>query len=143
MRATSWRLGVLLLLAAPVTEASGQPAPAPADRAAAPTQAEQKFLAKARLLSAEGSRAYQRADLRRAIRLFQEALENCRKAYPRESCGMCRRPNDGLRRSLTNGGISEKSSTGAQNRAATPLGTREETWRAEWDRLSPSPEVER
>jgi tetratricopeptide (TPR) repeat protein len=84
MRATSWRLGVLLLLAAPVTEASGQPVPAPADRAAAPTLAEQKFLAKAKLLSAEGSRAYQRADLRRAMLLFQEALENCRKAYPRE-----------------------------------------------------------
>jgi CHAT domain-containing protein len=84
MRATSWRLGALLLLVAPVTEASGQPVPAPADTAADPTAERQKLLGKAKRLDAEAFRAYQRADWRRAILLVQEALETYRKAYPRE-----------------------------------------------------------
>jgi CHAT domain-containing protein len=87
MRATLGWLAVLLLVAA-VTEASGQPVPAPADTAADSTAEQQKLLGKAKRLNADAFRAYQRADLRRAILLAQEALETYRKAYPRE-----KRPN--------------------------------------------------
>jgi CHAT domain-containing protein len=79
MRATLGWLAAVLLVAA-VTEASGQPVPAPADTATEP----QKLLDKAKRLNAEAFRAYLRADWRTAIPLAQEALETYRKAYPRE-----------------------------------------------------------
>jgi CHAT domain-containing protein/Tfp pilus assembly protein PilF len=83
MRATLGWLTVGLLVAA-VTEASGQPVPAPADTAADLPAEQPKLLDKAKRLNAEAFRAYQRADWRTAMPLVQEALETYRKAYPRE-----------------------------------------------------------
>jgi CHAT domain-containing protein len=82
VHATSGRLGVLVLLAISLTEASGQPVPLPADKSADPTAARQKRLANAQQLAAEGNRHYQRGDLRLAIVLLDQALAIRRKAFP-------------------------------------------------------------
>jgi CHAT domain-containing protein len=84
MRAMLGGPGVLLLLAACVLEAAGQPLPVPQDQAAQPVADQQGLLAEARQLDAEGDRYYQRGDLREAMRLLREALEVRRKAYPRD-----------------------------------------------------------
>jgi CHAT domain-containing protein len=84
MGATFGRLGVLLLLAAWVSRAPGQAVPVPGDRAADPAAARQGLLARARQLTEEGDRQYQRGDLRGAVVLLEQALQIYRKAYSRD-----------------------------------------------------------
>jgi CHAT domain-containing protein/Tfp pilus assembly protein PilF len=85
MRLTLGWLGVLMLLAAGAKGASGQPVPAPADKAAEPVPEQHNLIAKAQALATEGERHYKRGDFRSAIALLQQALAIRRQAYPRES----------------------------------------------------------
>jgi CHAT domain-containing protein/Tfp pilus assembly protein PilF len=76
-------LGVLLL-AAGVIPAAGQPAPVPQAEAADAAQEQQGLLAKAKQLAVEGDRLFQRGDVRGALTLMQQVLALRRQAYPRE-----------------------------------------------------------
>jgi CHAT domain-containing protein len=78
-------MGVLILLAASVAEAAGQPVPAPADRPTDPTAAKRNLAYEVKRLNADGFRSYQRGDLPGAMRLFRQALEVGRMAYPHET----------------------------------------------------------
>jgi CHAT domain-containing protein len=84
MRATFGRLVVLLLLVAGV-RATGQPVPAPADKADEPAPARPQLLAKARLLTTEGDRLRHAGDFHRARAPLEQALALYRQAYPRAS----------------------------------------------------------
>jgi CHAT domain-containing protein/Tfp pilus assembly protein PilF len=82
MRATFGRLVVLLLLVAGV-RVTGQPVPAPVDKADEP--ARPQLLAKARLLTTEGVRLHRAGDFHRARAPLEQALALYRQAYPRAS----------------------------------------------------------
>jgi CHAT domain-containing protein len=78
MHVTFRRLAVLVLLAACLSRASGQPA-APPDKVADST-----LLDRAKQLNAEGLRCYQRGDFASALAPLREGLAIGRKLYPPE-----------------------------------------------------------
>jgi CHAT domain-containing protein len=84
VRALVDRLGVLILLAACMGGASGQPTLASANKTGAPP-APAQLLAEAQQLNDEGLRLHQRGDFRAALPRLQQALTLRRQAYPRAS----------------------------------------------------------